>query len=126
MSDVPLNLSSLNAEQFEDLVEAIFRGKIPFKEKVEASIDRTSTSSVVSVTRSGRGQDDGVDLFVTTIVTDCITSRLLRWVVQCKHRTNDKSVGVYDFSKEFTFKGILDNHHANGHLLVCSTCPSAK
>src|SRR5690349_20468673 len=103
MSDAPLNLSSLNAEQFEDLIEAIFRGKMPSDTKLEPSIDRSSTGSVVSVKRSGRGQDGGVDLFVTTMVTDCITSRLLKWVVQCKHRTNSKSIGVPDFSKEFTF-----------------------
>jgi hypothetical protein len=126
MSDAPLNLSSLNAEQFEDLIEALFRGKMPSDTKLEPSIDRPSTGSVVSVKRSGRGQDGGVDLLVTTMVTDCITSRLFKWVVQCKHRTNSKSIGVPDFSKEFTFQEILDHHHANGYLLVCSTCPSAK
>ncbi|HET8671283.1 MAG TPA: restriction endonuclease, partial [Candidatus Saccharimonadales bacterium] len=99
MSDVPLNLSSLNAEQFEDLIEAIFRGKLPSDAKAEFSLDKPSTGSVVSVIRSGRGQDGGVDLLVTTMVTDCITSRLFKWVVQCKHRTNSKSIGVPDFSK---------------------------
>jgi hypothetical protein len=127
MSDLPLNLSSLNAEQFEDLVEAIFRGKMPPKAKTDATqVETIFAGTVVAVTRSGRGQDGGLDLLVTTLVTDCIATRLLKWVVQCKHRTNGRSIGPHDFSKEFTFPDVILHHNANSYLLVCNTHPSAK
>jgi len=127
MSNLPLNLSSLNAEEFEDLVEAIFRTKMPPEAKADLeSIETPFAGTVTDVSRSGRGQDGGVDLLVTTMVRDCIASRLIRWVVQCKHKTNGRAVAPHDFVKEFPFPDVLLHHNANSYLLVCSTHPSAK
>lgn len=83
MSNSPLNLSSLNSEEFEDLVEALFRAKMPPKAKADMdSIEAPFVGTVTEVSRSGRGQDGGLDILVTTMVRDCIASRLIRWVVQ--------------------------------------------
>jgi hypothetical protein len=128
MFNAPLNLSLLNAEEFEDLVEAIFRTKIVPQPEVSASQNTSALPSVViSVSRSGRGQDGGLDLSVTTMVRDCIAPRLIRWVVQCKHKASSgKSVAPGDFAGEFSFPEVLLHHNANSYLLVCSTRPSAK
>lgn len=75
MAKMPLDLSTLNDEQFEDLVEAIFRARIPqFGKETSASFAAIQLS-VVSVDRSGRGTDEGRDLLVTTLVSDCIPPR---------------------------------------------------
>jgi hypothetical protein len=128
MSNAPLNLSLLNDEQFEDLVEAIFRARIVPQSETSATQNASALASVViSVSRSGRGQDGGLDLSVTTMVRDCIAPRLIRWVVQCKHKASSgRSVAPGDFAKEFSFPEVLLHHNANSYLLVCSTRPSAK
>jgi len=126
MSISPLNLTLLDDEQFEDLVEAIFRAKAP--SNAEPNQQPTEVSStVISIARSGRGQDAGRDLLVTTMVRDCIAPRLIRWVVQCKHKAvSGRSVAPQDFVNDFAFPDILRYHNANSYLLVCSTRPSAK
>lgn len=127
MSNLALNLSSLNAEEFEDLVEAIFRAKMPHTTKSEpSSLEMSFAGTVTDVSRSGRGQDGGLDILVTTMVRDCIASRLIKWVVQCKHKTNGRAVAPSDFAKEFHLRDVLLHHDAHGYLLVCTTRPSAK
>lgn len=124
MSNLALNLSSLKAEEFEDLVEAVFRAKVP--KLGLGSVETQFAGTVTEVSRSGRGQDGGLDILVTTVVRDCIASRMIRWVVQCKHKTNGRSVAPHDFAKEFHLRDVLVHHNANSYLLVCSTRPSAK
>jgi hypothetical protein len=128
MSNAPLNLSLLNDEEFEDLVEAIFQARLaPQTEVSPAQTVSALASVVISVCRSGRGQDAGLDLSVTTLVRDCIAPRFIKWVVQCKHNASSgKSVAPRDFATEFSFPEVLLHHNANSYLLVCSTRPSAK
>jgi hypothetical protein len=122
----PPDLSSMTDEQFEDLVKAIFRAKMKSFVRPSPSIS-ASSDSVIKVSPSGRGADEGRDLLITTIVTDCIASDERKWVVQCKHKArSDKSVQPSDFKKEFPFPDIVAHHKANGYLLVCSTRPSTK
>src|SRR5262249_26197886 len=81
-----LDLSTLNPEQFEDLIDAVFRAQMP--------------SPVTSVERSGRGADQGMDLIVKTLVSDGIAHREIRWLVQCKHNVKSKkSVRPGNFSQ---------------------------
>lgn len=124
MSDPALNLSSLKPEEFEDLVEAVFRARMP--NPGLTSVETQFAGTVTEVSRSGRGQDGGLDILVTTMVRDCIASRLIRWVVQCKHKTNGRAVAPSDLAKEFHLRDVLLHHGANSYLLVCNTRPSAK
>jgi hypothetical protein len=106
-----LDLSPLSPEQFEDLIEAIFRARMP--------------EPVISVERSGRGADRGMDLTVRTLVSDGIAFRETKWLVQCKHKAKSaKAVSPGDFKQDFTFPDILAHHNASDFLLVCSTQPS--
>ena len=57
--DAALDLASLNGEDFEKLVEALFHAK-------EVRIGE----------QIGRGPDQGRDLLITTIVNDGIVSRM--------------------------------------------------
>lgn len=108
-----LDLSTFSPEQFEDLIEAIFRAQMP--------------SPVTSVERTGRGADQGMDLMVKTLVSDCVTYREIRWLVQCKHNAKSKrSVQAEDFSRDFSFPDMLSHHNASDFLLVCSTRPSTN
>jgi len=122
-----LDLSTLTDEQFEDLVEAIFRAKLlPSSANGIESTDLTNYA-VISVSRSGRGPDHGRALLVTTISTDCIAPQTTRWLVQCKHKAvSGKSVGPGDFAEDFGFNEIVSQHDANGYLLVCSTRPGTR
>ena len=43
------------------------------------SIEAPFAGTVTEVSRSGRGQDGGLDILVTTMVRDCIASRLIKW-----------------------------------------------
>lgn len=67
-----LDLSPLSPEQFEDLIEGIFRARM--------------SEPVISVERSGRGADRGMDLIVKTLVSDGIAFRKTKWLVHCKHK----------------------------------------
>jgi hypothetical protein len=60
------------------------------------------------------------------MVRDFIASRLIKWVVQCKHKTNGRAVAPSDLAKEFHLQDVLLHHDAHGYLLVCNTRPSAK
>lgn len=126
MSLLPLDFSTLTGEQFEDLVEAIFRGRLQPLSGTSA-LAQSSQFIVTSVSRSGRGNDAGLDLLVTTVVRDCISPRSIKWVVQCKHNAvSGRSVSPRDFINDFSFPELLAHHGANGYLLVCSTRPSTK
>jgi len=127
MPNAPLNLTVLNDEQFEDLIEAIFRAKAPPLPANDVGVAESTSYTVVSVSRSGRGHDEGRDLLITTIVRDCVAPRFIRWVVQCKHKAlSGKSVGPGDFDNDFSFPDVVSHHNANGYLLVCSTRPSTR
>lgn len=127
MSQTPLNLSALDNEQFEDLVEAIFRAKAAPSIYETSDPTENIQYAVTSVSRSGRGTDEGRDLLVTTLVRDCIAPRNVKWIVQCKHKAvSRKSVGAGDFINDFGFHEMLLRHDAIGYLLVCSTRPGTK
>ncbi|SRR5260221_2972680 len=120
MSLLPLDFSSFTGEQFEDLIEAVFRAQL------QPATARTSPQNsqfvATTVNRSGRGNDAGRDLLVTTIVRDCISPRVIKWLVQCKHNAVSKrAVSPRDFANDFSFPELLADHRANGYLLVCST-----
>jgi hypothetical protein len=118
-----LDLSSLNSEQFEDLIEAIFRAK---EEEIRRK-QKFSTFHITRILRSGRGHDAGMDLLVTMLLSDCVATREFKWLVQCKHKAKSgASVGPRDFKGEFTFPDVVAEHDADGYLLVCSTRPGAK
>jgi hypothetical protein len=104
-----LDLSSIGHERFEDLVEAVFRHD-----------DR-----VVSINRSGRGADAGRDLLITTQVSDGVSVRQFKYLVQCKHRVSPRrAIGPGDFGCEFAFADRVAHHKADGYLLVCNTRPT--
>jgi hypothetical protein len=127
MVNRPLDLSALTDEQFEDLIEAIFRAQAPTLQADQNISSESTLYTIISVSRSGRGQDGGCDLLVTTMVKDFISPRFLRWVVQCKHKAaSGRSVSPRDFKDEFSFPDVVTHHHADGYLLVCSTRPSTK
>lgn len=118
-----LDLSSLNSEQFEDLIEAIFRAK---EEEIKRR-RKFSTFQITRILRSGRGHDAGMDLLVTMLSSDWVATREFKWLVQCKHKAKGgASVGASDFKDEFTFSDVVAEHDADGYLLVCSTRPGAK
>lgn len=127
MANTPLDLSALNDEQFEDLVEAIFRARMLQQGLEQPTSIESYQLSVISVSRSGRGADEGRDLLVTTLVRDCIAPRKIKWVIQCKHKAvSQRAVSPSDFDNDFSFIDIVKHHDANSYLLVCSTRPSTK
>jgi len=127
MANTSLNLSALNDEEFEDLIDAIFRARM-LRQELEQPVSVESFQlSVVSVSRSGRGTDEGLDLLVTTLVRDCIAPREIRWLIQCKHKAvSGRAVSPSDFANDFSFIEIVKHHDANSYLLACSTRPSTK
>ncbi len=120
-----INLASLSPERFEDLIEAVFDAKrVRSATKYLESAD-SNEFGVLEIDRSGRGHDEGVDLLVTTLMTDCVSTRQFKWLVQCKHKARGgRSVQASDFSKSFSFPDIIQQHRVDGYLLVCSTRPS--
>lgn len=123
--DAALDLASLNGEDFEKLVEALFHAmEVP----IGGQVPKTELPNpVISVQPSGRGPDQGRDLLITTIVNDGIVSRQFKWVVQCKHFAKaGKSVQLSDFRNDASFRDTVDHHQANGYLLVCSTVPATN
>jgi hypothetical protein len=126
-NEISLDLASLDGEDFEKLVAAIFRAK-----SVPAQNDQSLSSgpvnpTVIEVLPSGRGADQGRDMLVTTVVNDGIHIRKFRWLVQCKHNAKSrKSVQPKDVQSNGALPDVVAQHQANGYLLVCSTTPSAN
>ena len=120
-----LDLTSIDPEQFEALVEAIFRAKSSHDSSEQDSSTGVFGNSVVSVSRSGKGPDDGKDLVVTTFMRDCVLAWKFKWLVQCKHKaSNNKSVQLSDFKDNPQFVETVSQHGADGYLLICSTRPA--
>jgi hypothetical protein len=120
-----LNLASLDDEEFESLVASIFRAKILRPPAEQGLTPESFGHTVVSVSHSGRGPDEGRDLTVTTWIRDCVIARQFKWLVQCKHKARSKrSVQLGDFKNDPSFVDVLTQHGANGYLLVCSTRPA--
>ncbi|MDQ3802719.1 MAG: restriction endonuclease [Acidobacteriota bacterium] len=120
-----LDLSLLNDEEFESLVAAIFRAKILRPPAGQKLSPESFGHTVVSVSHSGRGADEGRDLTVTTWVSDCVVARQFTWLVQCKHNAKSKrSVQLRDFGGDPFFADVVAQHGADGYLIVCSTRPS--
>jgi hypothetical protein len=125
--DVALDLASLNGEEFEKLVAAIFRAKSVPAPSNQTPPSESVNPTVISILHSGRGADQGRDLLVTTVVNDGVIPRQFKWVVECKHyAVSGKSVQLSDFQNSPAFPDIVAHHHANGYLLVCSTIPSVN
>ena len=76
----------------------------------------------LTVTSSGRGADEGRDLFFDETRKGPLGVETVRWLVQCKDNSQSgKSVSEIDVG------GILDKvqqHRATGFLLVTTTIPS--
>lgn len=120
-----LDLASLDDEEFESLVDSIFRAKILRPPDEQGHSHEPFGHTVVSVSHSGRGPDEGRDLTVTTWVSDCVIARQFKWLVQCKHKAKSKrSVQLGDFKNDPSFADVVTQHGANGYLLVCSTRPA--
>jgi hypothetical protein len=120
-----LDLALLDDEEFESLVAAIFRAKILHPPADQKPSPESLGHTVVAVSHSGRGADEGRDLTVTTWVSDCVLARQFTWLVQCKHNAKSKrSVQLRDFGNDPFFADIVAQHDADGYLLVCSTRPS--
>jgi hypothetical protein len=120
-----LDLASLDDEAFESLVAAIFSAKILRPPVEQGDSNESFGHTVVSVSHSGRGADEGRDLTVTTWVSDCVVARQFKWLVQCKHKAKSKrSVQLGDFKNDPSFVDVVTQHGANGYLLVCSTRPA--
>jgi len=120
-----LDLALLDDEEFECLVAAIFRAKILHPPPDQKPAAESLGHTVVLVSHSGRGADEGRDLTVTTWVSDCVVARQFTWLVQCKHNAKSKrSVQLRDFDNDSSFVDVVAQHGANGYLLVCSTRPS--
>jgi hypothetical protein len=120
-----LDLASLDDEEFESLVASIFRAKILRPPAEQGASSESFGHTVVSVSHSGRGADEGRDLTVTTLVSDCVIARQFKWLVQCKHKAKSRrSVQLGDFRNDRSFVDVVTQHGANGYLLVCSTRPS--
>ena len=77
-----LNLAILSPEGFEDLIEALFKAEM---EQAKRSIRENVPISynVISVEKTGRGSDEGKDLFVVTLIGDCVDTWQFNWLVQC-------------------------------------------
>src|SRR5882762_4279954 len=82
-----LDLSLLSGEEFEDLIEAVFRAK----DKEQKRKRKSSTFLISKILRSGRGHDAGMDLLVTTLLGDFIATREFKWLVQCKHKAKSRT-----------------------------------
>lgn len=120
-----LDLASLDDEEFESLVASIFGAKILRPPTEHGHSPESFGHTVVSVSHSGRGPDEGRDLTVTTWVSDCVVARQFKWLVQCKHKAKSKrSVQLGDFKNDPSFADVVTQHNANGYLLVCSTRPA--
>jgi hypothetical protein len=119
-----LDLASIDDEQFESLIAAIFSAKILRPAIDENPVPDSLNHTVVEVSHTGRGADEGKDLMLTTLVSDCIITRPFKWLVQCKHKAKSKrSVQINDF-KDGSFVDVVRQHGADGYLLVCSTRPA--
>ncbi|MFC7625408.1 restriction endonuclease [Microlunatus sp. GCM10028923] len=82
------------------------------------------------VSWSGRGSDDGRDLLLAEPGDPLLGSKTRTWVVSCKHTAhagggNGRAVGVSDLGGEGGMIDVVDQHQADGYLLVCSTVPSS-
>lgn len=122
-----LDLASIDDEQFECLIAAIFRAKILRPATEHKSSTESLSHTVVKVSHTGRGADEGKDLMVTTWVSDCVITRQFKWLVQCKHKAKSKrSVQLADFKNDPFFVDVVRHHGADGYLLVCSTRPSGN
>jgi hypothetical protein len=122
-----LELASLSAEDFESLVAAIFRAQILTHTGGQASFNKPLNHTVVSVLHSGRGADQGKDLLVTTIVSDCVTARPFKWLVQCKHNaTSRRAIRLSDFKDCSSLVDVVTHHGADGYLLACTPRPSTN
>jgi hypothetical protein len=122
-----LDLASLDGERFEQLVVAIFRAKCLPTPRGHADAGESTPPTVIAVSPSGRGADQGLDLLVTTAVNDGVALRQFKWVVQCKHfAQSGKSVQTKDFQNDSSFRDIVSQHVADGYLLVCSTIASVN
>jgi len=124
-SSAKLDLASIDDEQFESLIAAIFRAKILSPATGRESSAESLSHAVVSVTHTGRGPDEGKDIMVVTWVRDCVVTRQFKWLVQCKHKPKSKkSVQLSDFKNNASFEDVVTRHGANGYLLACSTRPA--
>lgn len=120
-----LDLTSIDDEQFECLIAAIFRAKILSPVASENTSAESLSHTVVSVSHTGRGTDEGKDLMVITWVRDCVVTRQFKWLVQCKHKPKSRrSVQQGDFKNNPNFENLVTRHGANGYLLVCGTRPA--
>ena len=121
-----LNLAILSPDGFEDLIEALFKAEI---EQAKRNIRENVPISynVISVERTGKGNDEGKDLFVVTLIGDCVDTWQFKWLVQCKHKAQSgKAVSPSNFAGDFSPLETVQEHEADGYLLICSTKPGAR
>jgi hypothetical protein len=79
---------------------------------------------------SGRGPDGGRDLLLEEPGDPMLGSKTRTWVVSCKHTAHAKggagrAVGGEDVGSDGGITDAVDQHAADGYLLVCSTQPSS-
>ena len=80
---------------------------------------------------TGVGADAGKDLLLDEVGDLLFGSKVRRWLVSVKHYAHanngkGRAVGIDDIGDAGGVTNAIDQHGANGFLLVCSTYPSAS
>ena len=94
-------------------------------EDLEGLTRRIGAIKGLAPTWTGRGVDQGKDLTFTEQRKGVIGDTNIKWVVSCKdHATSGSAVGESDLPHDIRAK--LEQHRAQGFLLVTTTSPSTN
>lgn len=98
-----------SGQHFEELVSAYFK-----------FIKEANTNNIIdiSVVRSGKGSDGGIDILLTFELNDGIRKFQRKWVVQCKF--HERNVGKSLLS-DVNIPTLIHEYGAVGYLLVVKT-----
>jgi len=103
--------------QFQHLVAAYFRSLSG--ERNQYHIADTD------VEINGIGPDDGIDILVTFHYLDAIKKHTLKWIIECKGKEGNGSIGLPDLDTN-NILALLKAKKADGYLLVCKGNASNK
>lgn len=107
MQNLTEQLKNLNPEVFEDLC-----------------VDLLQEEGYELIRKSGRGSDRGMDILIkSTVNFGFDNSEIMVWLVQCKHKSNDKSIKPSDIGD---IVSDVAKFNANGYLLITNSLPSTS
>lgn len=93
-------------------------------EGLELLVRQIGLRQNLSPSSTGRGADAGRDLFFTELLSGPVSKQKIKWLVSCKDKaTSNESVKESDLPAAGIL-GKLEQHKADGFLLVTTTVPS--